>query len=65
MKNDELLIVLKKVYVWDLLLFIPGALLFAYLPSTNFISIIVNVVIFFFFTVGVLYTKVLIKEHFQ
>ena len=63
--HGDLLSILNKVYWWDLVLFIPGALLFYYLPLDNMLNMIANIIIFFFFTVGVVFTKISLTERFK
>ncbi|MEJ7174874.1 DUF6007 family protein [Staphylococcus caprae] len=41
---------------WDLLFIIPMFLLFEYLPTYNFISILLNVIIIIFFSIGLILT---------
>ncbi|ARJ30843.1 DUF6007 family protein [Staphylococcus lugdunensis] len=41
---------------WDLLFTIPMFLLFIYLPTYNFISILLNIIIVFFFSMGLILT---------
>lgn len=62
MERNETINILKKIYIWDLILFVPGALLFSYLPLNNLLDMIINVVIFIFFTIGVFYTVISIRK---
>lgn len=63
--NSDVLNILSKVYWWDLILFIPGALLFYYLPLENLLNMVVNIIIFFFFTAGIVFTKISLTEQFK
>lgn len=49
MQKSETINILKKVCIWDLILFVPGALLFSYLPLNNLLDMFINVVIFIVF----------------
>ncbi|PTJ50271.1 hypothetical protein BU019_11095 [Staphylococcus simulans] len=41
---------------WDLLFTIPMFLLFIYLPTYNFLSIVLNIIIVFFFSMALVLT---------
>ncbi|MEN2466864.1 DUF6007 family protein [Ornithinibacillus sp. JPR2-1] len=49
---DDLKHVFNRMGLLDLVFLIPMALLFAYLPSTSFVGIVLNVVIVVFFSFG-------------
>lgn len=50
---------------WDLLFIIPMLLLFVYLPAYNFISVLLNVVIVIFFSMGLILTTHILWNYFQ
>ncbi|SHG45841.1 DUF6007 family protein [Ornithinibacillus halophilus] len=61
--NNQIIDVLNKVTLWDLVLFIPTTLLFSYLPNNNLVDIFINIFIFIFCTIGVITVFRMVKGH--
>ncbi|WP_415239059.1 DUF6007 family protein [Staphylococcus lugdunensis] len=56
---------LKAIGCWDLIFLIPMFLLLSYLPIYNVFSIILNVIIVFFFAMGLILTTHILWDYFK
>ncbi|PTI04840.1 DUF6007 family protein [Staphylococcus warneri] len=50
---------------WDLFFIIPMFLLFIYLPTYNLVSALLNIVIVFFFSMGLILTTHILWNYFK
>lgn len=50
---------------WDLFFIIPMFLLFMYLPTYNWVSILLNIVIVVFFSMGLILTTHILWNYFK
>ncbi|WP_454312144.1 DUF6007 family protein [Staphylococcus hominis] len=50
---------------WDVFFIIPMFLLFIYLPTYNLVSVLLNIVIVFFFSMGLILTTHILWNYFK
>ena len=56
---------LQYLVWWDVFFIIPMFLLFIYLPTYNLVSVLLNIVIVFFFSMGLILTTHILWNYFK